>query len=276
MFVTIVELYCNFLQKKSISDIISRMTEISKYLKGYRQDKFENEREYQSYRVSRNLKIYLRELPKFQEKDLLEIIDEKISSKGQSPVKILDIGCGEGKFLLDCKEKWGSDVNCFGLSAFPYHKYEKGFLFPYSEEMSFNSLLKTKGVNIKIGDAHKLYDSFPKNSFDVITSSYAFRYFAHPATVLKMVYQTLKHDGICLMNDFDLSINFEPRINDLNKLYDFLKETYGFEFSHTADLTLLSFQKKSKKLNLPISFVKRPNNELYVINGNAKFVYQKK
>jgi ubiquinone/menaquinone biosynthesis C-methylase UbiE len=248
------------------------MTEISKCLRQYRQTIFNHESKYQPYCVSRSLNQYLETLPKFQEKDLLEIVDEKILSKGQSPIKILDIGCGEGKFLLDCKEKWGSNIDCFGLSAFPYHDEEGSSLFPYDEEMSFNSVLKTKGVDIKIGDVHRLYDLVPNNNFDVVTSATAFRYFAHPATALKMIYQTLRYDGICLINDFDVSREFRPYIDDLNELYDFLKKTYGFEFRQT--LRSLSFQKKSKKLTLPISFNKRPNDGLYSIEEDAKFVYR--
>ena len=249
------------------------MTQISECLRQYRQIKFRHESKYQPYCVNRNLNQYLGELPKFQGKNLLEIVDQKIISKNGSPVQILDIGCGEGKFLLDCKEKWGSNINCVGLSAFPYHE-EEASLFPYDEELSFNSVLKEKGVDIKTGDVHRLYEFVPKNNFDIITSSTAFRYFAHPAVALKMIYQALRHDGICLINDFSLSRNFRPYVDDLNKLYDYLKGTYGFEFH--KKLWGLSFQKKSKKLNLPILFDKRPDDKLYVTGFDAGIVYRLK
>ncbi|MCK9597322.1 class I SAM-dependent methyltransferase [Candidatus Pacearchaeota archaeon] len=249
------------------------MTQISECLRQYRQIKFNRESKYQPYCVNRNLHQYVEELPKFQGKNLLEIVDEKIISKNGSPVQILDIGCGQGKFLLDCKEKWGSHINCAGLSAFPYHE-EEASLFPYTEELSLNSVLKKKRVDIKTGDVHRLYESFPKNNFDIITSSTAFRYFAHPAVALKMIYQALNHNGICLVNDFSLSRNFRPYVDDLNKLHDFLRETYGFEFH--KKLWGLSFQKRREKLSLPVLFDKRPDDKLYTTGFDAEIVYRLK
>jgi hypothetical protein len=136
------------------------MTQISECLRQYRQIKFNRESKYQPYCVNRNLHQYVEELPKFQGKNLLEIVDEKIISKNGSPVQILDIGCGQGKFLLDCKEKWGSHINCAGLSAFPYHE-EEASLFPYTEELSLNSVLKKKRVDIKTGEVQLLLDILP-------------------------------------------------------------------------------------------------------------------
>lgn len=237
------------------------MTQISERLRQQRQIQFNRECKYREYTAWRGLNLYLSELPRFQGKTFVKIIDDKIK-KEKAPIQILDIGCGEGKFLLDCKEKWGSHVDCVGLSAFPYH-----------EEAALSSKLKEKGIDIKIGDAHKLYDFVPQNSFDIITSSKAFRYFASPATALKMIYQSLKHDGVCFINDFTLRRNFEPYIDDLNELYKYLEKTYGFELGR-RQLGWLSFKKQTERLNLPISFKKRPEDKLYAIGPDAKFVYR--
>lgn len=92
--------------------------------------------------------------------------------------KILDIGCGNGKFLLSLKkDKW------------EIHGVE------LTEESA--KLALQQSVKVHIGDILKL-DLFDEY-FDVITMWHVFEHIRDPQTLLRKIYSWLKRDGLLVI-----------------------------------------------------------------------------
>ncbi len=158
---------------------------------------------------------------------VIQALRTKVFSK-ISPGKILDIGCGEGTFLLAMnKLGW----RCFGT------EFSKS-----SEE--FSGRLKEKGVSVHYGELTKA--GFDLNSFDLITLWQVAEHLEDPKEYVKFAHNLLKKNGLifisvpnigglsfalwkCKWLHLDLPrhlFHFNP------KSISFLLENNGFEILH--------------------------------------------
>lgn len=123
-------------------------------------------------------------------------------------MKILDLGCGNGKFILKLsaivKELIGIDGHEDRIQSF-------------QDLIKSQNLSNTKAFAM---DAHKL--DFADESFDAITCHSAFHHFSNGEKVLQEIARTLKKGGIFVVNDRvspDLPA-FEEFITNMGKLRD--------------------------------------------------------
>jgi SAM-dependent methyltransferase len=223
--------------------------EIAKTVRRIREKSFGLAQQRHEYYVRRGLyksdgggEGYLDVLPKWEGMQLDELIEQRIKL-GKEPVMILDIGCGRGKFLRDCVEKWGDEVQCEGITSYPYHSE-----YPANDK-----------ITIKEGDAQRLTNFFPRNKYDIVTAVFIVEYVSDPWITLKRIYEVLKPGGIGLINRFPLSSLIGSK-EERDLLIKHLSEKDGIVFENFrrewgVDLCDVGFCKKSQRLQLPLTFV---------------------
>lgn len=183
---------------------------------------------------------YVETLPAFEGRNLIQLIDEKLESSPKA--RLLDVGCGQGRFLIDCRRKWGVRVDCSGISAYSYHRNKT--------EQRLGEL----GIDVKVGDAQSLLRHFSPESFDMVTSVWTARYMADPMAFLKGVYRILRPGGIALIHQFPFFAAEFPSV-----LKSQLRLKYGMQIAPAyPDMEYIeediAFRKTCQKLHLPLGY----------------------
>lgn len=183
----------------------------------------------QKYVVNRAKTEYERALPKFKGRSVVEHLNTKLL-EDSSEVSILDIGCGEARFLgqlvedCECLSETKLRLKAAGLTAADYRCYIQE---PYWQDL-------VSKVDYRMGDAHCLTEIFPDQKFDFITSLYAFVYFVEPLRVLEQTYSLLKEGGIAFIHCSGINCNEEA----MEELQQNWKENYGIDSDFSSAQSL--------------------------------------
>ena len=122
-------------------------------------------------------------------------VDERLRRKGV--VRVLELGCGYGTVLLELGARYGPRVELHGINREPNdgnadifrrNAIERGLIAP---EASLAGLLP----EIAYVDAADGLP-FPDETFDIVYSQVAWRYFGNKIGVLREVSRVLRTDGI--------------------------------------------------------------------------------
>lgn len=137
-----------------------------------------SQRELEAYYPS---EYYLRESSPEREKLLKQYQEDKIRKveRFKKSGKVLDIGCGIGRFLVTAKE---SGYECYGVE--------------YSKLASDYAVTHLK-LNVINGDL--LDVDYPYDYFDVITLYHVLEHLYYPKETLMKVRKILKEDGILII-----------------------------------------------------------------------------
>jgi SAM-dependent methyltransferase len=161
------------------------------------------------------LEGYLDELPTLGGADFVSLVNAEIGKRREislttasqiESVVILDIGYGDGSFLLDCREEWGDKVRLVGLGASVYTRIERSrntkdrvgepVLFPPTEKQ-----IKEKGIELIEGNAVDVRNILGDAFADFIVSAYALMYVDYPPyELLRKIYSILKPAGVALLD----------------------------------------------------------------------------
>lgn len=124
-------------------------------------------------------------------KTVCNYIKTNVSGAGQPP-SLMDIGCGNGKFLSFVKQL--GNVEIFGIEP---------------EGGSARRAEKIPGIHLKKGFLEE--GDFAPQSFDAITLFHVFEHLTQPRKTLEIISRILKKDGI-LMISFPNIDSFQSRI----------------------------------------------------------------
>lgn len=203
---------------------------------------------------------------------ILEDINKLLKTKKK--IKVLEIGCGYGKALLELKKTFGNKIETHGINS------EKGWDRKLSKKFGISEKIFTKEdidknlPKIHILDAGKKLP-FKSNSFDYIYSWATMQYVADKAKLLEEANRVLTNKGIA-------RIEIQERKKDSNPieyrhLFEIWKGNKRINFtSHikkfrnilvkTSKIRPWSYiiMKKTKKLDLKLKLVE--NVDLHAIN----------
>lgn len=225
-----------------------------------RQSSLETHSKLLPYAVDRGISSYENELPKWNNMSFMEIVEDKIASKPDGgPIKIVDIGCGNGSFLVSCALRWPGKVKCLGITL---QEYSNDFL-----DKQKSAVLNDAGSGERLGaveihkaDAMDIQSLVGQSSVDIAVALQSFRYFADPWMVLKRVYSALKEDGICLIDSINFNLKHVKDSENMDRIISevimaaYLRNAYGMDFFANGELHPLSFQKTLPRLTLPLRY----------------------
>lgn len=143
---------------------------------------------FQPYPADGNLNEYNATLPRFQGKTLFQHIRERVT-QGQTPIRVLDIGCGKGIFLCELVSRF-PQIKASGISAFDYREILEDPWFTYIQR-----------VDYRVGNAYNLREIFNDVRFDVITSMYTLQYLPNPTAVVEQAYTLLNTGGVAFLDN---------------------------------------------------------------------------
>lgn len=214
-------------------------------------------------------------LPKLDGLDVMGFIQQVIDTKGVA--KILDVGCGSGRFLYECKNGyrakrdepsefqpgWGNQVDCYGLTACLYRFCDLDGI-PDDNEVERRKYLAA-GIQIEVQDAQSLVNLYDDQKFDVITAVHLLDHVADPWALFYGMYEKLTDGGACFVKSMPFNLKLED-----DEVYDQIAECYIAEWlkSHYGatvinpyrDLTASSIRsgdiaiRRKRVLNLPLTY----------------------
>lgn len=200
------------------------------------------------YATYKDVDGYRDNLPKFNGRNLTEIIEDKIS-QGSDCVRVLDVGCGEGIFLANLIRRY-PQVRAFGISSFDYRPRAERAWSEYVNQIDYRT-----------GDAHKLNAIFSGVEFDLTVSYHCVEYLSDPLAVLKQIYRRSKTGGIILLDRLGVSLSMQ----EANQLSQYWKQhetqaelTRWAPSSYDPSIYSLSLQRGTNpRLPLPFRY-RRP------------------
>lgn len=213
-------------------------------------------------------KSYLEVLPTFEEKDFLQLVNDRVregktTKNSQNGIRIVDIGYGKGIFLLDCRKEWKDQVQIVGYGTDKYTKTQalsaktRGII----SERTDTDLAKAD-IKLIEGNVVDVRKKLGDNYADIIVSIYALMYVEYPAwELVKKLYRVLKPGGIALLDFYPVALNlFQPVLEYL--------EDRGYSFEETD--RGLAFKKTHPDIDVPIRTTNWGKNSMKLEISSAK------
>ena len=192
-----------------------------------------------------------RAMPQISARDILRRkIEEKESSK---PLMVLDLGTGNGRFLLSSYEEHQSNIEAHGVSALDTRKAKRNRHSKVLDQDEQN-FLEDKYFT---GNIERLFDTTPvkRNSYDLIFSSFCFMHLTDPIKTLINAYDALKEGGELYIDHFaiyGLDVEkFRSILQQKGITFDLIGERQEIDYLH--------IMKTTRSLDLPIVYQKPEN-----------------
>lgn len=217
--------------------------------------------------VSRETWIgYIDLLPTFEGENIIELINSEVHSREDEarrtgtfaePVVIVDIGYGNGQFLLDSRREWGNKVRLVGFGPSVYTRNEDRI---WSREIPnaqailppTEPALRESEVELVEGNAIDIRKILGDNFADFVVSSQTLKDIPYPQwELIKKLYRILKPSGVALLH-YDYRA---PKM--LGPILDFLSEN-GYKFEAVGDG--VSFRKTKDDIALPVRTIQWNQN----------------
>lgn len=136
---------------------------------------------------------------KFSKNRVQKTIRKALSKS--KPVRVLEIGCGEGRVLMDLRKLFPT-IELYGINRKPWPAMKGPSSLKrtatYYKILTPSELKKTSLPKIYFYDAKEL--RFPDNYFDLIISQVSIQYVARKDLLLEEVWRTLKIGGKAFLN----------------------------------------------------------------------------
>jgi len=177
-------------------------------------------------------------------------IDQRLESR--DCVRVLELGCGYGTVLLEAGHRYGPRVEVHGINRelrdgnvdiFRRNGLERGLIAP--EDATTHPLPAIAYVDVADGLP------YAADTFDVVFSQVAWRYFGNKIRVLSEVSRVLRDDGIAKIDAEELRPDLPPEYQRLVEIWDDGRlvtfhdyaARFGMVFAGCAEGEYLSFGK---------------------------------
>lgn len=209
--------------------------------------------------VPHELEGYLDTLPTFKGLSFEQLVEAEITARENKarsqnvpfePITVVDIGYGNGQFLLDCQKEWGNKVRLVGLGTDVYSKMDQKKSFGTTGVHIIRAThqdLIDRSIELINGNVIDIRKIFGDNYADFIVSSLALQYVNYPPWELfKKIYRTLKPGGIALLE------YYSQLCHHLKVAQKYLNDhKYEFEIGTES----VAFKKTESDIALPIRTV---------------------
>ena len=142
------------------------------------------------YYTSRGSDSYDLLLPHHNGTSFLETLRSKII-QSDSPIDILDVGCGQGRALAELLRDFPGRIRVSGIAATDLRQHAPKELQLYMEH-----------IDLRVGDAHFLNEIFAQEKFDLIISVKTFDHLEYPAHVAQQCIELLKPQGLAFIEGY--------------------------------------------------------------------------
>jgi ubiquinone/menaquinone biosynthesis C-methylase UbiE len=169
-------------------------------------------------------------------------IAKRVKKAQKGKIRILDIGCGYGKVLLELKKLHGNNVETYGINLEP--KWDLNLIrkFALSEEIFTKKDINKNLPKLWIGESSKGLP-YPSNYFDIIISVASMQYVPDKAKLLKECNRVLKKEGICKIQHSFTKKSHPPEYKQLFEIWnekgkridwkEYLKQFKNIQFKAT-------------------------------------------
>lgn len=173
----------------------------------------------------------------------LDVVSKKMQEK-KDPIKVLDLGTGNGAFIFNLSNLYPLKVEAHGVSAFDTR--DKLFKENLSKD------IKQDRVKYYVGNIEALFEisAIKRNYYDLIISSFCFMHLTDPIKALINAYEALKEGGELYIDHFCI------KGLDIEQLRSYLKlKGYNFELvGQKENVDYIHITKNQPRLDLPIVY----------------------
>lgn len=164
-------------------------------------------------------------------------------------MRLLDIGCGNGIYLMQLKKLgWDPASQLFGLE------------FP-NEALKH---LRQEGMNIIEGDLYK--NDLPENFFDVVTLRHVIEHFPEPLSAMEKIRRTLKPGGEILI--------LAPNFRSVEAMFLFREKWYNIDAPrHLFHYTPATMRKLLEKTGFQVEKIHLKKSVAPVVKSFEHFGY---
>jgi len=172
--------------------------------------------------------------------------------KNKKKIRILEVGCGYGRVLLELKKIFGNRIETYGTNKEPAWNIELIKKFGIAEKIFSKGDIKSKLPKFVIADADKGLP-YPSNYFDLVFSQRVIQYISDKAKYLEELNRIVKKDGLIFTDIQDGSKKDKP-----------------IELQHRWEIW-----NKDKRVSIYQLLSKKKNIHLYKEKGNPQDKYIK-
>ncbi len=109
------------------------------------------------------------------------------------PKRIIEFGCGPGLFLVDCVRRLGAIAVCGIDASDEMLSQARRFLEEFSTTVT---------VELMVTDLDQQLPDLPHESADLVFMGFLLHELDHPREVLKLAYDSLASEGVCMVFDY--------------------------------------------------------------------------
>ncbi len=142
------------------------------------------------------------------------VVDWIETRRSGGPVRVLEIGCGEGRLLLDLRRRF-PDIDLIGINKAPWPRMTGRSSFR-DTALRYGIFTKDELARVRLPEVH-FHDArelaLPDASVDLVLSQTAIQYMARKDLVLQEIWRVLKRGGAAL-------VNIDTRIDEMPDYLD--------------------------------------------------------
>ncbi len=184
--------------------------------------------------------------------------------KTKKKIKVLEIGCGYAKILIELKKVFGNKIETHGINLEERWRIELVKKFTLSNKLCSNKEFKDLAPKIHIADVG-IKIPLKSNSFDLIFSQASFQYVHDKAKALEEINRLLTKEGKAIIELQELKSTPLIGYRELFDVFDKDKRLY----SNTRSIAIRS--KDSDMAPLP-----KVLQKVFPLNPSHKFYFPQK